>query len=76
MAKVINKKYGDVYRCNIWSNIRVHCGVVNIDSYCDIRIGSGQQISTFYPIIGIALGFNNTVNSAYLGFSLPIIRAL
>ncbi len=28
----------------------------------------GQQIGTFYSIIGIAIGFNNAVNSAYLGF--------
>ena len=28
----------------------------------------GQQIGTLYSIIGIALGFNNAVNSAYLGF--------
>ena len=33
----------------------------------------GQQISTFYSIIVIALGFNNAVNSAYLGFGLHII---
>ena len=33
----------------------------------------GQQIGTFYSIIGIALGFNNAVNSAYLGFGLHII---
>ena len=30
----------------------------------------GQQIGTFYSIIGIAIGFNNAVNSAYLGFGL------
>lgn len=28
----------------------------------------GQQIGTFYSIMGIALGFNNSVNSAYPGF--------
>ena len=33
----------------------------------------GQQIGTFYSIIGIAIGFNNAVNSAYLGFGLHII---
>ena len=32
------------------------------------ELESGQQIGTFYPIISIALGFNNAVNSAYLGF--------
>ena len=33
----------------------------------------GQQIGTFYSIMGIALGFNNAVNSAYLGFGLHIV---
>jgi hypothetical protein len=33
----------------------------------------GQQIGTFYSIIGIAIGFNNDVNSPYLGFGLHII---
>ena len=33
----------------------------------------GQQIGTFYSIIGIALGFNNAVNCAYLVFGLHII---
>jgi hypothetical protein len=33
----------------------------------------GQQIGTFYSNIGIALGFNTAVNSAYLGFGLHII---
>lgn len=33
----------------------------------------GQQIGTFYSIIGIALRFNTAVNSGYLGFGLHII---
>jgi hypothetical protein len=32
------------------------------------ELESGQQIRTFYPITRIALGFNNAVNSANLGF--------
>jgi len=32
-----------------------------------------QQIGTYYSIMGIALGFNTAVNSAYLGFGLHII---
>jgi hypothetical protein len=33
----------------------------------------GLQIGTFYSVMGIALGFNNPVSSAYLGFGLHIL---
>jgi hypothetical protein len=33
----------------------------------------GLQIGTFYSVMGIALGFNNTVSSAYLSFGLHIL---
>ena len=42
-------------------------------SYCASELELGQQIGTFYSIIGISIGFNNAVNSAYLGFGLHII---
>lgn len=38
-----------------------------------VELELGQQIGKFYSIIGIVLGFNTTVNSAYLGFGLHII---
>jgi hypothetical protein len=33
----------------------------------------GLQIGTFYSVMGIALGFNNAVSSAYLSFGLHIL---
>ena len=37
------------------------------------EIELGMQIGTFYTVLGIALGFNNAISSAYLTFGLHIL---
>jgi len=37
------------------------------------EIELGMQIGTFYSVLGIALGFNNAITSAYLTFGLHIL---
>jgi hypothetical protein len=37
------------------------------------EIELGMQIGTFYTVLGIALGFNNAITSAYLTFGLHIL---
>ncbi|MEP6576690.1 MAG: hypothetical protein ABJB85_09710 [Nitrososphaerota archaeon] len=37
------------------------------------ELAIGLQISTFYSIVGISLGFNNVLFAAYLGFGLHLL---